>query len=104
MSPKNTSADEVEAGFVPLQLMGVRFRDTHNFERRSWGEIKKGYTHFANGDVLLARITPSFENGKAGIARNLPNGIGAGSTEYFVCRPHEGVLVPEYLLAYFKTT
>jgi type I restriction enzyme S subunit len=53
--------------------------------------------------VLLARITPSFENGKAGIVRNLPNGIGAGSTEYFVCRPIKDAVVPEYLLAHFKT-
>src|SRR5262249_25092556 len=59
--------------------------------------------NFADGDVLLARITPSFENGKAGIVRSLPNGIGAGSTEYFVCRPIKGALLPEYLLAHFKT-
>jgi type I restriction enzyme S subunit len=101
--PKNDCADDTEVGFVPLQRLGVDYRSRHTFEPKPWSAVKKGYTHFADGDVLLARITPSFENGKAGIVRGLPNGIGAGSTEYFVCRPIKGVLLPEYLLAYFKT-
>jgi type I restriction enzyme S subunit len=83
--------------------MGVTYRSTPTFEPRPWSEVKTGYTHFADGDVLLARITPSFENGKAGIVSGLPNGIGAGSTEYFVCRPRQGCILPEYLLAFFKT-
>ena len=103
LNPRNNCDDSTEVGFVPLSLLGVRFRDRHAFEKRTWAEIKNGYTHFANGDVLLARITPSFENGKAGITRDLPNGLGSGSTEYFVCRPLTGVVIPEYLLAHFKT-
>ncbi|MGE0600870.1 MAG: restriction endonuclease subunit S [Dehalococcoidia bacterium] len=103
LAPKTHEADNLEAGFVPLQRLGVTYRGRHTFEPRPWGEIKKAYTHFQNGDVLLARITPSFENGKAGIARDLPNGIGAGSSEYFVCRPYGGAVLPEFLLAYFKT-
>ncbi|MBK6791341.1 MAG: hypothetical protein IPG80_02100 [Anaerolineales bacterium] len=83
--------------------MGKRYLDKHGFEKKRWSEIKKGYTHFADGDVLLARITPSFENGKGGIVQGLPNGIGAGSTEYFVCRPRKELLHPKYLLALFKT-
>ncbi|TXI41039.1 MAG: type I restriction endonuclease subunit S [Nitrosomonas sp.] len=102
LGPKNQCDDETEAGFVPLQYLGVGYRTRHTFEVRPWSSIKKGYTHFADGDVLLARITPSFENGKAGIVRNLPNGMGAGSTEYFVCRPIPGAVLPEYLLAHFK--
>jgi type I restriction enzyme, S subunit len=103
LGPKNDVADDTGAGFVPLQQLGVTYRSRHTFEVRPWGAIKNGYTHFADGDVLLARITPSFENGKAGIARGLPNGIGAGSTEYFVFRTAPDALLPEYLLAYFKT-
>lgn len=103
LNPRNDCDDSTEVGFVPLQLLGVHFRDHHTFEQRPWSVVKKGYTHFADGDVLLARITPSFENGKAGIAHNLPNGIGAGSTEYFVCRPLSGAIISEYLLAHFKT-
>jgi len=103
LSPKNSCADSTEVGFVPLQRLGVDYRSRHTFDTRQWAEVKKGYTQFADGDVLLARITPSFENGKAGIVRNLPNGVGAGSTEYFVCRPYHDALLPEYLLAHFKT-
>ena len=102
-NPKNDSPDDVQVGFVPLQRLGVYFRSQHTFERKPWSSVKRGYTHFADGDVLLARITPSFENGKAGIARGLPSGLGAGSTEYFVCRPIKEALLPEYLLAHFKT-
>lgn len=63
---------------------------------RSLGDVAGSYTYFANGDVLLAKITPCFENGKLGIAHNLINGIGFGSSEYFVIRPcHE--ISAEYL-------
>jgi type I restriction enzyme S subunit len=103
LNPKNYVGDSVEAGFVPLSFLGTRFRQPHAVEVKPWRQMKRGYTHFADGDVVLARITPSFENGKAGIIRNLPNGVGAGSTEYFVCRPLKGVLNPEFLLALFKT-
>jgi type I restriction enzyme S subunit len=103
VGPKNECADETEVGFVPLQRLGVTYLSSHTHEPRVWKEVKKGYTQFQNGDVLLARITPSFENGKAGIARDLPNGLGAGSTEYIVFRPFADALDPRYLLAHFKT-
>lgn len=103
LNPKNDCADETEIGFVPMQLLGTQYKSKIGFERKKWGEVKKGYTHFADGDVLLAKITPCFENGKAGLVSGLPNGLGTGSTEYFVCRPHPDVLLPEYLLAFFKT-
>ena len=49
------------------------------------------YTYFAEGDVLLAKITPCFENGKLGIASGLKNGVGFGSSEYVVFRPDNSV-------------
>ena len=102
-APKNDCSDDTDVGFVPLARLGVSYCSGHTSETRKWAEVKRGYSHFADGDVLLARITPSFENGKAGVARELPNGLGAGSTEYLVCRPLEGGLLSEYLLAYFKS-
>ena len=60
-------------------------------ENRSWVTIKKGFTHFANGDVVVAKITPCFENGKAAVIRDLPNRIGAGTTELHVIRPLPGI-------------
>ena len=56
-------------------------------QTRTLGEVSGSYTYFADGDVLLAKITPCFENGKLGIAANLTNGIGFGSSEYIVFRP-----------------
>ena len=55
-------------------------------------EVSTSYTYFENGDVLLAKVTPCFENGKAGIARGLVNGIGFGSSEFYVLRRNEIVL------------
>ncbi len=53
---------------------------------RTLGEVRKGYTYFAENDVIFAKITPCMENGKCAIARNLTNGIGFGSTEFHVFR------------------
>jgi type I restriction enzyme S subunit len=50
-------------------------------------DVVGSYTYFAEGDVLLAKITPCFENGKLGIAAKLTNSIGFGSSEYIVFRP-----------------
>ena len=103
LAPKSSNSDDLEVGFVPMPLMGTGYCEPIRFEPKKWRDVKKGYTHFQDHDVLLAKITPCFENGKGGIARGLPNGSGAGSTEYFVCRPIETTLLPEYLHAFFKT-
>jgi type I restriction enzyme, S subunit len=70
-----------------------RFEST---QERSLGEVRKGFTHFAEGDVLFAKITPCMENGKAAVALNLTNGLGCGTTELHVMRPLGGV-DPKYL-------
>lgn len=103
MAPRNYLDDDLEVGFIPLNLLGTRFNEYPSFEKRKWREVKQGFTHLADGDVVLAKITPSFENGKAGVVRDLPHGVGAGSTEYFVCRPVKGGVEPEFLLAFLKT-
>jgi restriction endonuclease S subunit len=63
---------------------------------RPVGEVITGYTCFRDRDVLLAKITPCFENGKAGIAAGLKNGIAFGSTEFYVLRCTDKIL-PEFL-------
>lgn len=101
-NPKTVAEDSMNAGFAPMQMLGTRYRDRMVFEERSWGEIKKAYVHFQPGDVIVAKVTPCFENGKAGIAPPLPNGIGAGSSEFCVFRPAHGV-DGRYLLAWLST-
>lgn len=66
-------------------------------ETKSLSEVDEGFTFFANGDVILAKITPCFENGKAAEIRDLPSEIGFGSTEYIVMRPIKGKLISRYL-------
>ena len=70
---------------------------------KTYEEVKKGFTNFENEDVLLAKITPCFENGKAAIVRNLLNGYGFGSTEFYVLRPHRNIILPEYVYAMIKS-
>ena len=62
-----------------------------------------GFTYFKDKDVLLAKITPCFENGKAGIAHNLKNGIGFGSTEFIVIRADTSVVDPEWIFYHINT-
>ena len=75
----------------------------HSYEIRKWGEVKKGYTHFQERDIVVAKITPCFENKKSAIMRNLPNGYGAGTTELHVIRPFSGYVLAEYLMLIFKS-
>ena len=81
---------DVEVSFVPMECVGV----DGSFNIRENGPVSnyyKGYTYFRDGDVLLAKITPCFENGKAAIAEGCMNGIGFGTTEFHVARPKAGV-------------
>jgi type I restriction enzyme S subunit len=54
---------------------------------KQYEEVRKGFTHFLNGDLLFAKITPCMENGKVAVVSNLKNGVGFGSTEFHVIRP-----------------
>ena len=71
---------------------------------KKYEEVKKGFTSFKNDDVLLAKITPCFENGKAAIAKNLVNNTGFGSTEFYVLRPNQNKILPEYLYSIVKSS
>ena len=86
--------ENLEVSFVPMA--DVQEHQIY-FELKDSKKIKEiftGYTYFKENDVLLAKVTPCFENGKSGIARNLKNGIGFGSSEFFVLRPSNKILSP----------
>ena len=102
-NPKNDLADDLETSFIPMPCVMDGFRNQHTFEIKLWKDIKKGYTHFAEGDVGVAKITPCFQNRKSIIFRNLKNGYGAGTTELTVVRTINDTVLPEYLLWLFKT-
>lgn len=103
VNPRNAAADSLEVSFVPMTFIGTRFDDQHGQEPRLWGEVKQGFTHFAEGDIGVAKITPCFENSKACVFSNLMNGLGAGTTELHIVRPANGTLDPRYVLAYLKS-
>lgn len=62
-----------------------------------------GYTHFANGDIAFVKITPCFQNRESAVFKNLPNGIGTGTTELKVLRPYANTVHPYYLLFFLET-
>ena len=101
INPRNSADDTLQAGFIPMARISERFSEAHTFDIRPWSEIKKGYTHVQNGDVVLAKITPCFENGKAALIQGLPNSIGAGTTEIHVVRPI--VVKPEFVLLFLNS-
>src|SRR6056297_702227 len=93
--------DNDEISFVPMKCLNVDDRNLTLNQTRTLKDVYGGYTYFEDHDVLLAKITPCFENGKVGIARNLKNGIGFGSSEFIVFRS-EGKVIPEYLYYYLS--
>ena len=102
INPRNDVADDIEASFVPMPLITTEYDGRHNQEAKLWGEIKKGYTHFSDGDIAIAKITPCFENSKAAIFSGLSNGVGAGTTELHVARPYGDTFNPYFVLLYLK--
>ena len=66
-------------------------------ETRIFSETRKGFTYFEKGDVLLAKITPCFENGKAVHTSELKHSVGFGSTEFHVIRPETERADPKYI-------
>lgn len=81
--PKGTLARKVEMKNLPEA----------GFSISEWAEhAVKGGSRYRNGDTLLARITPCFENGKCGFVDFLEaDAVGAGSTEFIVLRPHPDI-------------
>ncbi|MFA6223416.1 MAG: restriction endonuclease subunit S [Desulfomonilaceae bacterium] len=89
--PKSEARERVVpdglVSFVPMEDLGIERKFVNPRQIRTLASVAGSYTYFADGDVLLAKITPCFENGKLGIANALSNGIGFGSSEFIVFRP-----------------
>jgi type I restriction enzyme S subunit len=94
-------ASNALVSFLPMEDMGINEKFVRAHQERPLSKVVGSYTYFADGDVLLAKITPCFENGKLGIAEGLANGIGFGSSEYIVFRPKEH-LSKEWLYYYLS--
>ena len=103
INPKNELDGKLETSFIPMALLADGYRSSYTYEIRCWKDIKKGFTHFAAGDIGIAKITPCFQNRKSAIFTELKNGYGAGTTELSIVRVIGNTISREFLLWFFKS-
>ena len=103
INPKNNLDDNLDVSFIPMNLIEAGYTSKHTFEVRKWKNIKKGFTHFKENDIGIAKITPCFQNRKSVIFKNLKNGYGAGTTELHVIRDISELMVTKFLFYIFKS-
>lgn len=94
INPRVEADENEEAAFIPMEKISPGYNDDFTYETQSWGQASKNHTKFQNGDVAFAKISPCFENRKSFVARDLPNGLGGGTTELIILRQKE--MLPEY--------
>lgn len=94
-------ANDTPVSFVPMARVDEISGTMNVSESKNLGDVRKGYTYFAEGDVVFAKITPCMENGKSAIARNLINGVGFGTTEFHVLRPRN-LVTSEWLRLFVR--
>ena len=86
----STFNPETEVSFVPMEAIreygGLSLDST-----KPLSEVLDAYTYFRDGDVIVAKITPCFENGKGALAKGLSSSVGFGTTELHVLRPSSEV-------------
>ncbi|MFA5628987.1 MAG: N-6 DNA methylase [Dehalococcoidales bacterium] len=101
LNPKKSELRDLssttEVSFVPMANVNEHEMFFLPKETKQLSEVYSGYTYFRNNDVLLAKVTPCFENGKAGIAKNLNNGVGFGSSEFYVLRAFSETVLPDMI-------
>ena len=102
-NPKVIQDDAVEVSFIPMADVEPGFvNQCSTRQTKLWAKVKKGFSRFQEEDLLVAKITPCFQNRKSCVAKNLTNGIGAGSTEFHVMRCVSDVDA-KFLLYFFKS-
>lgn len=102
INPRNSIDDNTEVSFVPMANIEEGYANKFSSDIRIWKRVKSGYTHFAENDIGIAKITPCFENKKSVVFNGLINGYGAGTTELHIIRTISGLVIPEYLLNFVK--
>ena len=100
INPKVVAEDNTSAAFIPMEAISAGYGSEFRYYEKNWGEIKSGYTAFADNDIAFAKITPCFQNRKSVIFEGLPNGIGAGTTELKILRTY-GETINRWFVLYF---
>jgi type I restriction enzyme S subunit len=95
-NPKTNHLKDEPVVFLPMER--VHTDGTIDQElRMSYSQLKSVYTYFEENDILIAKVTPCFENGKIVLIRNLATPVGFGSTEFIVIRPNPKKVFPPFL-------
>jgi type I restriction enzyme S subunit len=81
---------EQDLSFVPMEAIGEDW-SVDLSRTRPIADLLSGYSYFEDGDIVVAKVTPCFENGKAAIMEGLTDGVGFGTTEVTVVRPSSSV-------------
>lgn len=102
-SPISNLSLDTEISFVPMEYVD-NYGNIDLRETKTLREVSQGYTYFQNKDVIIAKITPCFENGKGALCSNLHNTIGFGSTEFHVIRVISNKTIPEFTYYLTKST
>lgn len=92
---------DTDVSFVPMSAVSEVTLRIEGEVTRKLNEVNKQYTPFRKGDILIAKITPSFENGKLTIA-DIRHELGFGTTEFHVVRPTKSILDTRYLFHFLK--
>jgi len=100
--PKNRADLAKEISFVPMAEVSDEHGRIENEVYRPLGEVLKGFTPFEDGDILVAKITPCFENGKIAHA-SISREWGFGSTEFHVLRGNSELVDDRYLFHFVRT-
>ena len=87
----NGLPDDLEVSFFPMASLSEIYGEITEPQTRLLKDVKNGFTNFSEGDVVFAKITPCMENGKSAIIGKLVNGLGYGTTEFYVLRCNENL-------------
>jgi len=99
--PKNLNINQDNSiPFIPMEMISETNKSIKSWERRKNSEISSGSFVFKN-DIIIAKITPSFENGKQAILDNLPTDFGYATTEIWALHPTKNKKAITYYLYYY---
>ena len=100
--PKNLKINDNDLiPFIPMEMISDTNQSIKYWEEKSYSEIPSGSFVFKN-DIIIAKITPSFENGKQAILDKLPLDYGYATTEIWALHPKNENVITQYLYYYLK--
>lgn len=105
IDPKNNFSDldkNLEMSFIPMECVSDEYGEIISL-KVGCNEKSKGYTRFQDGDLIWAKITPCMQNGKSAILKELKNGYGYGSTEFYVIRNTNPDIHLDYIYHILRT-